>query len=75
MRLLTFMQIAQGKTEISFDAVEQELQLDASEVESFIIDGLSVYSVVLIHCLFNGQCFVFVSPRCLGIAIVLNLNL
>lgn len=39
MRLLTFMQIAETKKEITFDTIKQELQLDEDSVESFIIDG------------------------------------
>lgn len=39
MRLLTFMQIAETKKEITFDTIKQELQLDEDSVESFVIDG------------------------------------
>lgn len=52
MRLLTFMQIAEGKAEISFETIEQELQLDSDQVEAFIIDGQSFRSVpnIRIQC-------------------------
>ncbi|XP_063232946.1 eukaryotic translation initiation factor 3 subunit M [Bacillus rossius redtenbacheri] len=40
MRLLTFMQLAEGNSEMTFDTVQQELQLEEDEVESFIIDVL-----------------------------------
>lgn len=40
MRLLTFMQLAEGNSEMTFDTIQQELQLSASQVESFIIDVL-----------------------------------
>nr|QBH73919.1 eukaryotic translation initiation factor 3 subunit M [Eurycantha calcarata] len=40
MRLLTFMQLAEGNSEMSFETVQQELQLEEDEVESFIIDVL-----------------------------------
>ena len=39
MRLLTFVQIAEGKSELSFETIENELQLQPDEVEAFIIDG------------------------------------
>jgi len=39
MRVLTFVQIAEGKTELSFDMIEKELQLEPDDVEAFIIDG------------------------------------
>lgn len=41
MRLLTFMQIAETKKEISFETIMQELQLEEESVESFVIDGES----------------------------------
>ena len=37
MRLVTFMQIAEGKSEISFETIKQELQLPANDIEAFII--------------------------------------
>jgi len=40
MRLLTFMQLAESKKEISFDEVKTDLQLTDDEVEPFIIDVL-----------------------------------
>lgn len=40
MRLLTFMQLAEGASEMSFDTIQNELQLSPEEVESFIIDVL-----------------------------------
>jgi len=40
MQLLTFVQIADGKTELSFETIQQELQLNsADDVEPFVIDG------------------------------------
>lgn len=39
MRLLTFIQIAEGKTEINYETIQQELQLEAEQVETFIIDS------------------------------------
>lgn len=41
MRLLTFMGMAVEFKEISFDTMEQELQIGAEEVEAFVIDGTS----------------------------------
>nr|CAD7443854.1 unnamed protein product [Timema bartmani] len=40
MRLLTFMQLAEGSSEMTFETIQQELQLQDDEVESFIIDVL-----------------------------------
>lgn len=33
------MQLAETNPEMSFDTIQEELQIDESEVESFIIDG------------------------------------
>lgn len=41
MRLLTFMGMAVEFKEISFDTMQQELQIGADEVEAFVIDGKS----------------------------------
>jgi len=38
MRLLTFMQMAENKKEISFDTIQEELQLDPESVEGFVIE-------------------------------------
>lgn len=40
MRLLSFMQLAESHPEISFEMVQSELQIDANEVEAFIIEVL-----------------------------------
>ncbi|BET02514.1 Eukaryotic translation initiation factor 3 subunit F-1 [Nesidiocoris tenuis] len=40
MRLLTVMQLAEGVSEISFDTITSELQIDESQVEAFVIDLL-----------------------------------
>ncbi|XP_076179698.1 eukaryotic translation initiation factor 3 subunit M isoform X1 [Ptiloglossa arizonensis] len=40
MRLLTFMQLAETNPEMSFDTIQEELQITEDEVESFIIDVL-----------------------------------
>jgi len=45
MRLLTFMQMAENKTEIDFDLIQKEMKLDADDVESFIIDVIRTKSV------------------------------
>jgi hypothetical protein len=39
MRLLTFLQIAETQKELTFDAIEKEMQISNDEVESFIIEG------------------------------------
>lgn len=41
MRLLTFMGMAVESKEISFDTMQQELQIGADDVEAFVIDGTS----------------------------------
>jgi translation initiation factor 3 subunit M len=45
MRLLTFMQIAEGKTELSYETIQRELDLESDEVESFIIDMVRTKAV------------------------------
>ncbi|XP_054153753.1 eukaryotic translation initiation factor 3 subunit M-like [Oppia nitens] len=40
MRLLTFMQMAESRKEIPFDAIQHDLQLNPDQVESFVIDVL-----------------------------------
>lgn len=45
MQLLTFMQLAEVKSEIAFDAIQQELVLEADQVEAFIIDVLRTKAV------------------------------
>jgi hypothetical protein len=56
MRLLTFMQLAETNPEMSFDTMQEELQISESEVESFIIDGIlffyNLYSIYIIY-IFN----------------------
>lgn len=39
MRLLTFIQMAENQTEMTFDTLMQELQLNVDDVEGFIIEG------------------------------------
>ncbi|XP_075693873.1 eukaryotic translation initiation factor 3 subunit M isoform X2 [Rhinoderma darwinii] len=49
MRLLTFMGMAVENKEISFDTIQQELQLGADDVEAFVIDAVKtkmVYSKI-----------------------------
>lgn len=45
MRLLTFMQMAEGAQEISFDTIQQELQLPQDQIEAFIIDVVRTQTV------------------------------
>lgn len=40
MRLLTFMQMAEGQKEITYDTIMSELNIEASEVEPFVFDIL-----------------------------------
>ena len=41
MKLLTFMQMAETKNEISFGEVQQHMQIGEAEVEEFLIDVLN----------------------------------
>merc|ERR1719414_1020853 len=41
MKLLTFMQLAETKSEITFGEVQQHLQMSEAEVEEFLIDVLN----------------------------------
>lgn len=45
MRLLTFMQLAGANLEISFETIQRELQIEGDEVESFIIEGNSTFTL------------------------------
>ncbi|MCL4128880.1 UNVERIFIED_CONTAM: hypothetical protein GTU68_053936 [Idotea baltica] len=40
MRLLTFVQMSEAQSEMTFDLIQQELQLGQDEVEEFIITAL-----------------------------------
>ena len=41
MRLLTFMQMTEGKSEIDYNIIQHELRLDSEEeLEAFILDGM-----------------------------------
>lgn len=42
MRLLTFMGMGVENKEVSFDTMQQELQIGADDVEAFVIDGKTV---------------------------------
>lgn len=47
MRLLTFMQMAETKKEIPFQTIQDELQIEAHQVEEFIIEGKKLSSTLL----------------------------
>ncbi|XP_015265204.1 PREDICTED: eukaryotic translation initiation factor 3 subunit M [Gekko japonicus] len=47
MRLLTFMGMAVENKEISFDTMQQELQVGADDVEAFVIDAVKTK---MVHC-------------------------
>lgn len=51
MRLLTFMGMAVEFKEISFDTMQQELQIGADDVEAFVIDGTRTSSQINLSCL------------------------
>lgn len=39
MRLLTFMQMAENKKEMSFEIIQEDIQISAEQVEAFVVDG------------------------------------
>lgn len=39
MRILSLMTLAENSKELSFELLEKELQIEADEIESFVIDG------------------------------------
>ena len=39
MRILTLIQMAETRSEIDFDTIQQEMRLGADDVEAFVIDG------------------------------------
>ena len=39
MRILSLMSLAENSKELSFDLLQNELQITADEIESFVIDG------------------------------------
>lgn len=45
MRLLTFMQMCENRKEMTFDLIQEEMQLGNDEVEEFIIDVLKTRAV------------------------------
>ncbi|CAF3535924.1 unnamed protein product [Rotaria sp. Silwood2] len=40
MRLLTFLQIAESEKELTFDAIQKEMQISSDDIESFIIEAV-----------------------------------
>ena len=40
MRILTFMSLGENSKVITFDVLQQQLQINFEEVESFVIDGM-----------------------------------
>ena len=57
MRLLTFMGMAVENKEISFDTMQQELQIGADDVEAFVIESLKlgVYFTLAVHFIQTGH--------------------
>jgi len=52
MRLLTFLQSAENQKEITFDAIEKQMQISADDVESFIIEGSRDKSLSMMMMIF-----------------------
>lgn len=55
MRLLTFMQMAESRKEIPFDAIQMDLQLNPDQVESFVIDGKNRLLLIIIYMSKNAN--------------------
>lgn len=47
------MQLAETNPEMSFDTIQEELQISEEEVESFIIDGKLFFYYLIILCLLS----------------------
>lgn len=60
MRLLTFMGMAVENKEISFDTMQQELQIGADDVEAFVIDGKN-RSTIIYPVLMNSTIYSLLS--------------
>ncbi|RUS74218.1 hypothetical protein EGW08_018024 [Elysia chlorotica] len=45
MRLLTFMQMCENRTEMDFSLIQEEMQLEKDQVEEFVIDVLKTKAV------------------------------
>lgn len=56
MRLLTFMGMAVENKEISFDTMQQELQIGADDVEAFVIDGKNCSTTLKAMLIQNTFC-------------------
>lgn len=39
MRILSLMSLAENSKELPFDLLQKQLQIEADEIESFVIDG------------------------------------
>lgn len=59
MRLLTFMGMAVENKEISFDTMQQELQIGADDVEAFVIDGKKSQHAFCAHVFHKVYLFSF----------------
>ena len=70
MRNLTFMSLGESSKEITFDTLQQHLQISADQVESFVIDGKELY------ILRNSQnlSFCFLNFKLLGFLFFSNSN-
>lgn len=53
------MQLAESHPEISFEMVQEELQIEANEVESFIIEGNLFISYLSCFFVFTIQYVIF----------------
>ena len=60
MRLLTFIQMASQENEMSFEQIQQELQLKPEEVEGFIIQGREEGEALRIPVLYRKKSIYFI---------------
>ena len=53
MKLLTFMQLAETKSEITFGEIQQHMQLGENEVEEFLIDRKFKKCFISLHTILS----------------------
>ena len=45
LRILTLMSLSENNKELPFDTLQKQLQIEADEIESFVIDGNQISSL------------------------------
>ena len=72
MKLLTFMQLAETKSEITFGEIQQFMQLGENEVEEFLIDRESFY---ILHLSIDPFIYLFTKHGSLSVVRVARIFL